>query len=53
MSSLPVIAIGGINKHNAREVINAGARGIAVISAVVSKEDVKSATEELKKVIAR
>lgn len=53
VSSLPVIAIGGINKHNAREVINAGARGIAVISAVVSKEDVKSATEELKKVIAR
>lgn len=53
VSSLPVIAIGGINKYNAREVIKAGAKGIAVISAVVSQEDVKSATEELKSIIAR
>ncbi|MGC8971884.1 MAG: thiamine phosphate synthase [bacterium] len=52
VSSLPVIAIGGINKHNAIEVIKAGAKGIAVISAVVSKEDVRSATEELKRIIA-
>lgn len=47
-SSLPVIAIGGINKDNVKDVIRNGAKGIAVISAVVSKEDVKKAAEELR-----
>ncbi|HON72486.1 MAG TPA: thiamine phosphate synthase, partial [bacterium] len=47
-SSLPVIAIGGINKDNVKDVIRNGAKGIAVISAVVSKEDVKKAVEELR-----
>lgn len=51
VSSLPVIAIGGINKDNVRDVMNTGVKGIAVISAVVSKEDVKSATEELKRIV--
>lgn len=51
VSSLPVIAIGGINKDNIRDVMKTGVKGIAFISAVVSKEDVKSATEELKRII--
>lgn len=51
VSSLPVIAIGGINKDNIRDVMKTGVKGIAVISAIVSKEDVKSAAEELKRII--
>ncbi len=51
VSSLPVIAIGGINRDNVRDVMKTGVKGIAVISAVVSKEDVRSATEELKRLI--
>lgn len=51
VSSLPVIGIGGINKENVKDVIKAGAKGVAVISAVVSKEDVRGATEELRKLI--
>jgi thiamine-phosphate pyrophosphorylase len=51
VSSLPVIAIGGINRDNVRDVMKTGVKGIAVISAVVSKEDVRSAAEELKKLI--
>jgi len=51
VSSLPVIAIGGINRDNVRDVMKTGVKGIAVISAVVSKEDVRSATEELNKLI--
>ncbi|HHV80709.1 TPA: thiamine phosphate synthase [bacterium] len=47
-SSLPVIAIGGINKDNVKDVIRNGAKGIAVISAAVSEEDVKKAVEELR-----
>lgn len=51
VSSLPVIAIGGINKENVKDVIRAGARGVAVISAVISKGDVRESTEELRKLI--
>ncbi len=39
--SIPIIAIGGINLTNAREVIAAGADGLCAISAVVTKPDVK------------
>jgi thiamine-phosphate pyrophosphorylase len=43
---LPVIAIGGINLSNAKEVVEAGADGLCAISAVVTKPDVK---KEIKK----
>jgi len=44
--SIPIIAIGGINLSNAKEVIKAGASGLCAISAVVTKPDVK---KEIKK----
>ena len=37
--SLPIVAIGGIDYTNAKEVITAGADMICAISAVVTKED--------------
>ena len=49
--SVPVLAIGGINENNIKEVISAGADGVAVISAVVSQEDVSAAAANLKKLI--
>lgn len=45
--SLPLIAIGGINRGNVRDVIAAGADGIAVISAVVAAPDITAAAREL------
>jgi thiamine-phosphate pyrophosphorylase len=45
--SLPVVAIGGINRENAAEVVGAGANALAVISAVLSAEDVEEATRQL------
>lgn len=45
--SIPVMAIGGITHANVQEVIRAGADGVAVISAVLSSDDIKSATEEM------
>jgi len=45
--SSPVVAIGGIDKSNIGEVIAAGADCVAVISAVLSKPDVKKATKGL------
>jgi thiamine-phosphate pyrophosphorylase len=49
--SLPVIAIGGINQDNVREVIVAGADGVAVISGVVGSPDITCAARELKNLI--
>ena len=49
--SVPVLAIGGINENNVKEVITAGADGVAVISAVVSQEDVSAAAANLKRLI--
>lgn len=43
----PLIAIGGINKNNICEVLSQGVKSVAVISTVVSADDVKKAAEEL------
>ncbi|HQI69078.1 MAG TPA: thiamine phosphate synthase, partial [Methanothrix sp.] len=44
--SLPLIAIGGINHSNARQVVAAGADGLCAISCVVASE---SARDEMRR----
>jgi thiamine-phosphate pyrophosphorylase len=44
---IPLVAIGGINKSNLKSVIKAGADAAAVISAIMSAEDIEKATREL------
>jgi thiamine-phosphate pyrophosphorylase len=46
--SIPVVAIGGIGKHNVLELCGSGIRGIAVISAIFAADDIQNATKELK-----
>ena len=48
---VPVVGIGGIDAHNAGDVLNAGARGVAVISAVAAAPDPETATRELRAVV--
>lgn len=45
--SLPLVAIGGITAENVSAVIHAGATGVAVISAVVSADDIAGAAWHL------
>ena len=45
--TLPLVAIGGINKDNAAEVIAAGADSVAVISAVLEAEAPEEATRQI------
>jgi len=46
-TSLPVVGIGGIDASNARKVLQAGAAGVAVVSAVAAAPDPAAATREL------
>lgn len=52
-TSVPLVAIGGINASNAAAVIQAGASGIAVITAVVNAADISGAARELKNAITQ
>ena len=47
-STLPLVAIGGIDATNAREVFAAGADGIAVISALCAAADPRRAAQTLR-----
>jgi len=42
---VPVVAIGGINLESLKDVIDAGADGVAVISAVVKAKNIEEATK--------
>lgn len=47
-TSIPLVAIGGITAHNVAPVMQAGAIGLAVITAVVSADDITAATREIR-----
>ncbi|MEW6527965.1 MAG: thiamine phosphate synthase [Spirochaetota bacterium] len=49
--NVPVIAIGGIQIHNAGDVIQHGADGIAVVSAIVASDEPYQAAKTLKEII--
>jgi thiamine-phosphate pyrophosphorylase len=51
--SIPIVAIGGINRQNISEVMTAGADATAVISAVLSQKDMRSASSQLVKEIEK
>ena len=51
--TIPVVAIGGINPGNINDVIEAGADGVAVISAVVGDPDITAAARDLKNKIRK
>ena len=44
---IPVVAIGGINNDNASELTDTGIAGLSVVSAIMSADDPKKASEEL------
>ena len=45
--AMPIVAIGGINEGNIKEVLKAGVESVAVIDAVLNTEDVRLYTRKL------
>jgi len=50
-TKVPIVAIGGIHAGNASDAIAAGARGIAVVSAICAAPDAEAATRELVEIV--
>ena len=48
---LPLVGIGGIIPRNAREVLSAGGRGVAVISAIMAAPDPAAAAARLRQAL--
>lgn len=51
LTALPLVAIGGIHAGNAAAAIEAGADGIAVVSAIMAAEDPEQAARELRGIV--
>lgn len=50
---LPIVAIGGVNEGNARRLIEAGANGVAVVSALMDAPDPAAAARRLRQALRR
>jgi len=50
-TTVPIVAIGGINLSNAKDVLAAGADSIAVISAVICSPDIAAASRKFVRLI--
>jgi len=53
VTSLPVVAIGGINHNNVPEAFQSGADGVSVISAVFGAKNIKKSSAELYEICRR
>lgn len=51
--NLPMVAIGGINENNIEKLYGTGIDGVAVVSAIIGKEDIKGAAEILKEKVKK
>lgn len=50
-TNLPIVAVGGINKYNVKEVISRGADGVVAVSAVLDTDDVYSKVNDFIRII--
>ena len=50
---IPIVVIGGINKDRIKEFKGIGIDGLAIVSAIIAKKDIKKATEEIRKEFKR
>jgi len=49
--TIPVVAIGGINRSNLHQVMATGIDGVSVVSAILAQENILEATNQLRKLM--
>tara|TARA_R110002033_G_scaffold1117_21_gene10726 strand:- start:9098 stop:9739 length:642 start_codon:yes stop_codon:yes gene_type:complete len=49
----PIVCIGGINKNNTRDLMDHGADGIAIVSAISKADNSEEASRELKNILCK
>ena len=49
--TIPVVAIGGINRTNLQQVMATGIDGVSVVSAILAQENIQMATKQLKELM--
>ena len=52
-TKLPIVAVGGINKYNLKDVISNGADGVVAVSAILEKNNVFSEVKDFIRIIKR
>ena len=52
-TNLPIVAIGGINETNIRELSNTGVQGLAVVSAICNADDPARAAKHLRNLMGQ
>ncbi len=45
--NIPVVGIGGINERNIKAVMETGIDGVAIVSAILGKENIQEAAQRL------
>ena len=48
---IPIVAIGGINESNVPDIMKTGVNGVAVVSAILDKDNVNVAAQNLRRLI--
>jgi len=50
---IPYVAIGGINEYNIKSVLDTGTRAVAIISAIMTKDNVEEECKKFRKLILK
>ncbi len=48
---IPYVAIGGINEYNIKNVLDTGTRAVAIISAIITKDNVEEECKKFRRII--
>ncbi|TGE36222.1 thiamine phosphate synthase [Desulfosporosinus fructosivorans] len=51
--SIPVVAIGGINRTNLQQVMETGVDGVSVVSAILAQENILKSTKMLREILRK
>ncbi len=52
-TTIPIVAIGGINTQNLREVLDTGVHGVAIISAILTAPDPENEIQKIQEIIKK